>query len=233
MLLLTGVTATSFVMGKYVQGRSTPGAATSSCIVRPQQTEGPYFVDEKLNRADIRVEPSDQSVKEGVPLRLIFRVSQIAGDTCMPLRGAVVDVWHCDALGVYSDFRDINGLFDTRGKKFLRGYQLTDATGTVEFITIYPGWYPVRTVHIHFKIRPPSSTSQPGLEFTSQLYFDDAITDQVHAQAPYANRGQRTLRNEEDRIFQRGGKELILPLVKEATGYAGTFEIGLQQSRSP
>lgn len=103
-------------------------AATSpACIVRPEQTEGPYFVDTKLNRSDIRVDPSDNSVRPGVPLRLEFHVSRIAGGACNPLPGAIVDVWHCDAAGVYSDVRD--GRFDARGKKFLRGYQQTDADG--------------------------------------------------------------------------------------------------------
>src|SRR5699024_10254266 len=119
---------------------------------------------------------------------------------CMPLGGATVDLWQCDALGAYSDLQDINGLYDTRGKKFLRGYRVTDANGKAEFITLYPGWYPGRTVHIHFKIRTKSDD-----EFTSQLYFNDAITDQVHVQAPYAEKGQRTLRNEGDSLFRRGG----------------------------
>ncbi|KFI18671.1 twin-arginine translocation pathway signal protein [Nitrosococcus oceani C-27] len=237
MLLLTGVTAASLVMGRHVRGQSAPGApaqipdkrAMPSCVVRPQQTEGPYFVDEKLKRSDIRFEPSDHSVKEGVPLRLVFRVSRIEGSACTPLSGAMVDVWQCDALGVYSDVQDINGLFDTRGKKFLRGYQITDASGKVEFVTIYPGWYPGRTVHIHFKIRTDPASPR-GHEFTSQLYFDDSLTDRVHAQAPYATRGQRTLRNAGDRIFQGGGNELILPLAKEAADYAGTFDIGLQMT---
>jgi protocatechuate 3,4-dioxygenase beta subunit len=198
-------------------------AMNPSCIVRPQQTEGPYFVDEDLNRSDIRSDLSDGSVKDGVPLHLVFCVSQMAGSACTPLKGATVDLWQCDALGVYSDFLDINGLFDTRGKKFLRGYQVTSAKGRAEFMTIYPGWYPGRAVHIHFKIR-----TEPGYEFTSQLYFDDSITDQVHAQAPYATKGQRTLSNEGDSIFQRGGKELILQLAKETTGYRGIFDIGLQ-----
>lgn len=219
------------MIGGYVRGQSifkTPippqaAAMTLSCVVRPQQIEGPYFLDEKINRSDIRVDPSDNSVKEGAPLHLVFLISQMEGSACTPLKGAMVDLWQCDALGAYSDLKDVNGLYDTRGKKFLRGYQVTDASGRAEFMTIYPGWYPGRAVHIHFKIR-----TKPGYEFTSQLYFDDSITDQVHAQTPYATKGQRTLRNEGDSVFQRGGKDLILQLAKEATGYRGIFDIGLQ-----
>jgi protocatechuate 3,4-dioxygenase beta subunit len=198
-----------------------------SCVVRPQQTEGPYFVDEQLNRSDIRSDPSDGSVKEGVPVRLEFHVSRIARSACTPLNRAVVDVWQCDALGMYSDVQDINGLFNTRGKKFLRGYQIADASGTAQFTTIYPGWYPGRTVHIHFKIRTDPA-AQRGFEFTSQLYFDEAITDQVHAQAPYAAKGQRPLKNARDSIFRSGGSQLMLLLTKDAPGYVATFDIGLQ-----
>jgi len=198
---------------------------TPSCVVRPQQTEGPYFIDEKLNRSDIQSDPSDGSVKQGVPLRLVFNVSQIDGSSCTPLTGATVDLWHCDALGVYSDVTDPS--FSTVGKKFLRGYQLTDANGIVEFVTIYPGWYPGRTVHIHFKIRTESA-SQRSYEFTSQLYFDDSLTDRIHAQSPYAAKGPRTQRNEQDGIFRGGGEQLRLQLTKDAQGYVGTFDIGLQ-----
>ncbi len=200
-------------------------ATTPTCVVRPQQTEGPYFVDEKLNRSDIRSDPSDGSVKQGVPLRLVFHVSQIDSSSCTPLTGATVDIWHCDALGVYSDVTDPS--FSTVGKKFLRGYQVTDANGTVEFVTIYPGWYPGRTVHIHFKIRTDSA-SQRGYEFTSQLYFDDSLTDQIHAQPPYAAKGQRTQKNDRDGIFRGGGEQLMLQLTKDPQGYVGTFDIGLQ-----
>ncbi len=175
---------------------------TPSCIVKPQQTEGPYFVEEKLNRSDIRSDPADGSVKQGVPLRLVFHVSQVDGRSCKPLTGAIVDVWHCDALGVYSDVTDRS--FNTVGKKFLRGYQVTDPNGIVEFMTIYPGWYQGRTVHIHFKIRTDSASGR-DYEFTSQLYFDDSLSDQIYAQPPYAAIGQRTLKNDEDGIFQEGG----------------------------
>jgi protocatechuate 3,4-dioxygenase beta subunit len=195
-----------------------------SCIVRPEMTEGPYFVDEMLNRSDIRPDPSTGEVKEGLPLQITMRVSQI-GDACAPLAGAQVDIWHCDALGVYSDTTDPG--FDTVGQKFLRGYQVTDAHGVAQFTTIYPGWYQGRTVHIHFKIRTDPN-SEVGEEFTSQLFFDDSLTDQVHAQEPYAGKGQRTLRNDGDGIFREGGDQLLLQLTPTGEGYAATFDIGLQ-----
>jgi protocatechuate 3,4-dioxygenase beta subunit len=103
---------------------------------------------------------------------------------------------------------------------------VTDANGTVRFTTIYPGWYLGRTVHIHFKVRADSKSGQSH-EFTSQLYFDDSITDQVHTQAPYAKKGQHTLRNNGDGIFRNGGDQLLLSLTRAKQGYAATFDIGL------
>ena len=204
-------------------------AAIPACVPRPEQTEGPYFIDEKLNRSDIRSDPSDRSVKPGVPLRLAFQVSRIDSSSCKPLSGAVVDIWHCDALGAYSDVRDINAGFDTRGKKFLRGYQVTDANGMAEFLTIYPGWYEGRAVHIHFKIRTDPG-SRNSHEFISQLYFDEAVTDKVHKQAPYNAKGRRTTSNDADFIFRRGGKQLLLAVTNGAQGYVGKFDVGLRIS---
>ncbi len=196
-------------------------AAAPSCIVRPAMTEGPYFVDEKLNRSDIRSDPADGAVKAGTPLAITVNVSQISGTACAALSGATVDVWHCDAAGVYSDATDPS--FNTKGKKFLRGYQTTDDRGQVKFTTIYPGWYHGRTVHIHFKIRTTS-----GHEFTSQWFFDDSLTDQVFAEAPYASQGQRDTRNSQDGIYQGGGDQLLLAPAPAGAGYAVSFDIGLQ-----
>ena len=196
-----------------------------ACVVRPEQTEGPYFVDEKLRRTDIRSDPSDGSVRPGTPLSLAFTVSRIDGGVCTPYEGVLVDVWHCDAAGVYSDVHDPSG--DTTGKKFLRGYQVTDAAGAASFVTIYPGWYPGRTVHIHVKLRtePAAATA---LEFTSQVYFDDTLTDEAYDAEPYASRGERSTRNPDDAIYTGGGSQLLLTVVPDGSGgYAASFEVAI------
>jgi protocatechuate 3,4-dioxygenase beta subunit len=228
MLALCGATAAAAALAGCAGGAPVSYTQTNvaGCVVSPEQTEGPYFVDEKLNRSDIRTDPSDNSVRPGVPLRLALHVSQIAGNACQPLPGATVDIWHCDASGAYSDVQDNPGEFgDMRGKKFLRGYQVTDADGKVEFQTIYPGWYRGRNVHIHFMIRTDPK-SEVGHEFTSQLYFDEAVTDQVHSQAPYAQKGRRDTTNSNDGIYRRGGKDLMLQLTKDGQGYVGAYKVG-------
>jgi len=110
-----------------------------TCAAKPELTQGPYFVDERLNRADIRTNTPTGAVKEGLLFTLAFNVQQIQSGACTPLSGAFVDVWHCDALGVYSDAVDPG--FNTRGQNWLRGYQATDANGAAGFTTIFPGWY--------------------------------------------------------------------------------------------
>ncbi len=220
VLALTGAALlTAFAPRSRAQGASLP-----QCVARPEQTEGPFFVDERLNRSDIRADPATGMVKPGAPLRVSFRVMRIA-DRCAPIAGAVVDLWQCDAAGAYSGVRDSAG--STVGQKFLRGYQVTDESGAATFTTIYPGWYPGRTVHLHFKVRTDAG-SRRGDEFTSQLYFDDALTDKVFAAAPYASRGPRSTRNERDGIFRRNGSELILAPTPSGAGYAATFQVALQ-----
>lgn len=227
LLSLAGSTAAATLAADlYAQSDSGESADQSPfCIVKPEQTEGPYFVDGKLLRADIREDPTDATVRPGAILQLTLRLSAINASVCSPLAGAIVDVWHNDTLGEYSDVRDRR--YDNRGKQFLRGYQLTDANGVVNFTTVYPGWYPGRTVHIHFKVRTDPGRRR-GLEFTSQLYFDDAVTDQVHQQSPYAANGQRSTRNSNDRIFRNGGSELLLQPRRDGEGFAGNFELGLE-----
>jgi len=250
VLSLMGATAAATLVGgvsahcaPQEPAGGTPGAASGgtsvgdptpaplpACVVRPEQTEGPYFLDERLERLDIRTDADDgtgRSLVLGAPLSLRFRVSRVDGAACSPLPGAIVDLWQCDAFGVYSGFRDRNGHFDTRGRTFLRGYQVTDAGGQARFTTVYPGWYPGRTVHLHFKIRTEAA-GERAHEHTSQLYFDDALTDRVHAKPPYDTKGQRNRRNDRDGIFRRGGDLLMLDLTEDGEGYAGAFDIGLE-----
>jgi protocatechuate 3,4-dioxygenase beta subunit len=231
VIFLVGSLATAGLWG-CGNGSSTPVSATpspspstptgGSCVVKPELTEGPYYVDEGLNRSDIRTDPSDGSTRPGVLLRLGFRVTQASN--CAALAGALVDVWHCDAVGVYSDVADMG--FNTVGSKFLRGYQLTDGAGQAQFTTIYPGWYSGRAVHIHFKVRSAPGASR-GYEFTSQLFFDEAVTGAVHAQAPYNTKGRRNTTNAADGIYQGGGSQLLLPLAAEGAGYGATIELAM------
>lgn len=190
--------------------------AIPACVVRPELTEGPYFVDEMLNRSDIRSDPSDGATSQGAQLDLTFNVTQVGANGCVPLPNAQVDIWHCDANGVYSDVQN------AVGKKFLRGYQVTNSDGIAHFVTIYPGWYPGRAVHIHFKIRIDN------YDFTSQLFFDDAFTDQVYLQEPYSQRGERDPRNTGDGIYSNGGSLLTLNVTPNGSGYTSVFDIGVQ-----
>ncbi len=226
VLRCLGAAGAAWLMaGSLSTRRADAGTLGPSCVVRPEQMEGPYFVDERLNRSDIRSNPTDGRVKPGTPLVLTLQVSSLNAGGCQPLAGAQVDIWHCDALGVYSDVQDPG--FNTIGQKFLRGYQITDARGEARFVTVYPGWYPGRTVHIHFKIRT-SLMAKRSFEFASQLYFDDGLTDHVHTALPYTANGLRSARNQHDWIFRRGGDQLMLVPTTVADGYAASFAIGLQ-----
>lgn len=204
--------------------RGLAAAPLPGCVVVPEQTEGPYFVDERLDRSDIRSDPSTGRICPGVPLALTFMVSRVAGGACEPLPGAMVDVWHCDGRGLYSGVTDPS--FDSRGQQFLRGYQVTSESGAVTFTTIYPGWYPGRAVHMHFKVRAPAAGGRTA-EFTSQVYFDEAVTDRVHRVAPYAGQAGRRTRNAEDRIYRQGGDRLMVTMEPAGEGFRATFALGM------
>lgn len=188
---------------------------TAICVVRPEMTVGPYFVDEKLNRADVRGD------RTGTELQLTLRVYAV-GSSCTPLVGAFVDIWHCDAAGLYSDVAQEG----TSGQTFLRGYQVTDSNGVVNFTTIYPGWYSGRAVHIHFKIRDALTTNPTQYHFISQFFFNEELTTQVHAQQPYVAKGTRNTLNSTDNIYQNGGSQMLLPVVQNGASYQATFDIG-------
>ncbi len=229
------------------QGTPTPTATSApiptptsvpACVAKPALTEGPYFVDAMLNRSDIRTNTEgDEIVVDGTLLKLTFRVTELSADACTPLPGAQVDIWHCDATGAYSGVNDPG--FDTSDQQWLRGYQVTDENGLVEFYTIYPGWYSGRAVHIHFKIRLLTEDETQTYEFTSQLFFTPEANDEAHSVAPYNAKGMRDTLNVNDSIYQGSNGVLTLEPVAfedEKTGekgYEALFDIALDLENPP
>ncbi|HWS38663.1 MAG TPA: hypothetical protein VN408_38745 [Actinoplanes sp.] len=204
-------------------GTTTP--LTVDCVAKPEMTEGPYFVDEGLNRSDIRIDTYDGTISDGTRLTLDIDVLQISADGCTALSGAVVDLWHCDAYGVYSDVAANNSV----GHTFLRGYQVSDDCGRARFITVLPGWYQGRTVHYHIKIRTTGTDGNP-YEFTSQLYFTDEFNAAFLATEPYAAKGTPDTTNATDFIYLQAGEQMLLDPRRVRGGWAARFAIGLDLS---
>ena len=198
-------------------------AATAACtLTAPAKTVGPYFVEEGLNRSDIRSDPSTGVVQAGVPVTLSLVVVDSTSD-CAPIAGATVDVWHANARGTYSDVSQNS----TVGQKYLRGSQVTDADGKVTFVTVFPGWYSGRAIHIHFKIRTFDGT-RTTYDFTSQLFFDPSLTSQVLQTSAYSSRGNPDTTNSTDNIYGSDGSRLLVTLAGDpASALSGTFVVSL------
>ena len=188
----------------------------ASCTVSPEQTEGPFYFDVDAIRSDIRED------RDGTPLRLATRV--LDAETCEPITNAVVDVWHCDAEGIYSGFESAStGGDDTRDDTtYLRGAQVTNSEGVAEFTTIYPGWYQGRTTHIHVKVHLDNSTL-----LTSQLYFPEDANDGVYALEPYASDAGRTTTNDRDGIFD---ESMVMTVSPDGEGYLAVMTINVLPS---
>jgi protocatechuate 3,4-dioxygenase beta subunit len=176
-----------------------------TCRVTAEQTEGPFYFDVDRVRSDIRED------REGAPLRLGVRVRD-ASD-CTPLPDAVVDVWHCDAEGAYSAEPDT----------YLRGAQVTDRDGVAEFTTIYPGWYPGRTIHIHAKVHVDNRTA-----LTTQFYFDDTFSARVFTRHdPYPGESNRDGFNSSDALYD---ENLELTLSEARDGYRGRITLDVERA---
>jgi protocatechuate 3,4-dioxygenase beta subunit len=193
-----------------------PAAVASglvSCVLAPEMTEGPYYVEGDKVRRNIT------EGKPGAPLTLRLTVVDVS--TCKPIKGAAVDIWHCDAGGVYSG----TSVQSTEGLTFLRGIQRTDRNGLAIFKTIYPGWYTGRAVHIHLKVYLGGNTVHTG-----QLFFPDALTDAVYRRSPYSRRPGRNQRNATDSIFRNGGRRSLVRLARSGNGYVGKITMGVARS---
>jgi protocatechuate 3,4-dioxygenase beta subunit len=231
LVRLGGVLATAFgVAGWKLVSPHAASAEVVSCLLAPEQTEGPYYIANEKVRRDITER------RPGTPLALRLKV--VDASTCKPIKGAMVEVWHCDAGGLYSGFVNASaggpppsggggggGSQPTDKRTFLRGGQRSDATGTATFKTIYPGWYRGRTVHIHVKVHLGGNVVHTG-----QLYFPDTLTDTVYAKAPYNKRPGRGTRNANDGIFGSGGASSTLRLTRGNSGYVGTITMGVHRS---
>jgi hypothetical protein len=181
-----------------------------SCVLTPELTEGPYYVSGEKVRSNIT------EGRPGVPLALALTV--VDASTCKAIKGALVDIWHCDALGVYSGVQGNTGTF-------MRGIQRTSASGLAHFTTVYPGWYTGRAVHIHVKVHIAGNVVHTG-----QFFFNDALTDAVYLRAPYNTRGARDVRDSSDSIYRNGGSKSLLSVKKSGTGYIGAITMGVHRS---
>jgi protocatechuate 3,4-dioxygenase beta subunit len=208
LLELGGMGAAALVAAGCMRPGRPPTTTTTTrpgggaCTLTPEQTEGPYYLDNDLVRSNI------VDGHPGTPLRLELLVENAA---CDALAGAAVDIWHCDAAGTYSGFGA-----GASSRTFLRGTQIADAAGKVVFETIYPGWYVGRATHIHVKVHTGGREVHTG-----QLYFDDALNTAVYEAAPYsAKTGNRVL-NAADGIYRNGGAASLLAVSAAGAGYVG------------
>jgi len=200
--------------------------SAAACSLTPEQTEGPYYIDVDNVRSDIRED------RPGTQLRVAVRVMNV--DRCTPVRDAVFEIWHCDAGGVYSGFEGASGGAgggprgpeggagagrSTDATRYLRGAQVTNGDGIAAITTIYPGWYQGRTVHVHAKVHLTNATA-----LTTQLYFDDKLSEQVFATAPYTAHKGRSTFNQDDSIYR---KDTTLTVASEAGVYLGLITMGV------
>ncbi|TDC82761.1 protocatechuate dioxygenase [Micromonospora sp. KC606] len=232
-------------------------ADANTCRLTASTTQGPYYFDADKIRSDIRED------RKGVRLRVAIRVQD--SEQCGPLSNAVVEIWHCDAAGLYSGAEaqssGANGgsggpggappggvpsgapagnppsggapsgggngqmadLTPTDDKRYLRGAQVTNADGIVEFTTIWPGWYRGRTVHIHAMVHLDNSRV-----LTTQLMFDEALNTKVFAAQPYAAHTGRDTLNDNDNIY---ADSMLLKVTEDGDGYLGVINFGVDSDR--
>jgi protocatechuate 3,4-dioxygenase beta subunit len=224
-ILTTAAMGAGLVLGRKRSVGAKEQAVNSGakvCVLTPEAMEGPFYFDPKLVRSAIT------EGKRGTPLKLTLQI--VEANDCTPLKSIRIDIWHADGLGVYSGYA-LQETGSAVGETFLRGTQFTGPDGEVRFATIYPGWYPGRTPHIHFKV----FVDERNL-VTGQLYFPDPITEHLYAtSSPYRERkAERDTFNSDDVIFARqGGADTIVNLKPEGGSFLADIVIGINRSGQP
>jgi protocatechuate 3,4-dioxygenase beta subunit len=245
-----GVSATAVAVGARSAGllgdTDDADAASATCVLSPEVTEGPYWIENALTRRDIR------EGKAGLPLLLTLTVQNASA--CTPIANADVEIWHCDASGVYSGYESQSAGADggrsgagappsgmpptggpssgapptggadggghatpTSDTHYLRGHQISDEDGRVDFVTIIPGWYVGRTPHIHLKVHVGGQVAHTG-----QIFFSEKILSQVYELSPYSSHGQPDTSHADDGIYaQAGGSKAVVKLAKRKQGRRG------------
>ncbi len=213
--------AASVAKAEKGQAAAPSGAQPGACTLTPQAVEGPFYFDPNLLRSDIAED------RAGTPTRLALRV--LEAGSCAPIAGARVDVWHADAAGWYSGYDRQVGGASTRGNTFLRGTQITGADGTANFRTVYPGWYPGRTPHIHIKIFLNETTLVTG-----QMYLPDELSAKIYStREPYAVRGGADTTNASDFLFRESAREsgaIIMTAAEDASDIVASLDIAVDHS---
>ena len=205
---------------------TTTSIPTVSCVLTQEQEQGPYYYPAAAIRSNIT------DGKAGVPMNLHVTVIDIS--TCKPVPNATVDIWEADALGAYSD---------TSSGLFLRGLQPTDAKGVATFTSIYPGWYPGRTNHIHVKVHIGGTiaTKYTGghVTHTGNLFFPEEISTAVARISPYTdNTSSRTTLTSDFVYHGQNGSGSIMTLTpidpsKPEKGYVASIVLGVDPTATP
>jgi protocatechuate 3,4-dioxygenase beta subunit len=191
-------------------------AADKVCKLTPQVTQGPYWFDPRINRSDVT------EGKAGVPVRVAVTV---VDGGCRPIAGARVDLWHCDASGVYSGYEGQGDDHRTaaKGQTFLRGAQVTDAAGRVTFASLWPGWYEGRTPHMHLKVFLDARTV-----LTAQLFVPDALSEWLYDNVPAYRRPRgRDTFNRQDGVALQGGEAMVAAVKELTDGYELALTLGV------
>lgn len=202
--------------------------APAACSETFEGEEGPYFVDDSATgylRSNIVTNLDGTNEQTGIPLSLTIYVYD-AKNNCAAIQGVQVDIWHCNARGVYS----AEASESTTGQSWLRGYQITDSTGKVQFTTIIPGWYQGRTTHIHLRLRSTYDESDNSGTNTMQLFFDQTLVDTIDTTiAPYSSEGKNSTTNASDRVYsqQEEGTTLMTMTGNTTDGYTASFNVYL------